>query len=108
MEVLPLPNSHFGAVVTNASLENLQPDALDTIRDALYKHQVLLFKDQQHLSPKAQYELTKLFDPSSEVYGHGNVPVSKQAKSVLHPDLKTIPHQPQGMLTRQAISELEY
>jgi alpha-ketoglutarate-dependent taurine dioxygenase len=33
-----------------------------------------------------------LFDPEAESYGHGK---SLGKKSVLHPDLKTIPHQPQ-------------
>jgi xanthine dioxygenase len=45
------------------------------------------------LSPKAQYELTKFFDPSVQAYGHGKTLDAK--KSILHPDLKTIPHQPQ-------------
>ena len=45
------------------------------------------------MSPKAQYELTRRFDPSAEGYGHGKTLDAK--RSVLHPDLKTVPHQPQ-------------
>ena len=51
------------------------------------------------LSPRlillaAQYEITKRFDPNCEgSYGHGKTLDAK--RSVLHPDLKTIPHQPQ-------------
>ena len=45
------------------------------------------------MSPKAQYELTRRFDPSAENYGHGKTLDAK--RSVLHPDLKTVPHQPQ-------------
>ena len=42
----------------------------------------------------AQYEITKRFDPNCEgSYGHGKTLDAK--RSVLHPDLKTIPHQPQ-------------
>lgn len=52
-----------------------------------------MFKNQQNLSPKAQYELTRLFDPSATGYGHGKTLDAK--RSILHPDLKTIPHQPQ-------------
>jgi len=37
--------------------------------------------------------LTKRFDPSVNSYGHGKTLDAK--RSVLHPDLKTIPHQPQ-------------
>lgn len=64
-----------------------------TIRETLYKHHVLVFKHQKGLSPKAQYELTKRFDPASDNYGHGKTIDAK--RSILHPDLKTVPHQPQ-------------
>jgi alpha-ketoglutarate-dependent taurine dioxygenase len=63
------------------------------IRDALFKHQVLVFKGQSHVSPKAQFELTQRFDPAATSYGHGKTLDAK--RSVLHPDLKTIPYQPQ-------------
>jgi alpha-ketoglutarate-dependent taurine dioxygenase len=62
------------------------------IRTALYENDVILFKNQQSLSPRAQYELTRLFDPTSTGYGHGKTLDAK--RSILHPDLKTIPHQP--------------
>jgi hypothetical protein len=54
---------------------------------------VVVFKNQKGLSPKAQYELTKRFDPASDNYGHGKTIDAK--RSILHPDLKTVPHQPQ-------------
>ncbi|WPH03063.1 Hypothetical protein R9X50_00593700 [Acrodontium crateriforme] len=86
----------FGAELRNADLENISEADFDVIRNALYEHQVILFKGQQNLSPKAQYELTRLFDPSVDIYGHGKSAGGVGAKkSVLHPDLKTIPHQPQ-------------
>jgi xanthine dioxygenase len=53
----------------------------------------LVFPQQSHVSPKAQYELTNKFDPQATSYGHGKTLDAK--RSVLHPDLKTIPHQPQ-------------
>jgi xanthine dioxygenase len=46
----------------------------------------------------AQYLLTKSFDPQSESYGHGNNKTGNEPKSILHPDLKTIPEQPQVQL----------
>ena len=52
-----------------------------------------MFKHQQAVTPAAQYELTRRFDPASTEYGHGTT--NKAAGSILHPDLKTIPHQPQ-------------
>lgn len=91
--VHPLPNQPLGAEVRNAKLDDLNQTDFELIRRALYTHQVLLFKGQQDLSPKAQYELTRMFDPTVTSYGHGKTLDAK--KSILHPDLKTIPHQPQ-------------
>ncbi|KAH7140914.1 hypothetical protein EDB81DRAFT_799162 [Dactylonectria macrodidyma] len=97
--VQPLPSSegskvNFGAVVSNIDIENLTDADFDVIRDALFNHQVLVFKNQGHASPKAQYEITQRFDPEAGgSYGHGKTLDAK--RSILHPDLKTIPHQPQ-------------
>ncbi|WFD43614.1 hypothetical protein MPSI1_002277 [Malassezia psittaci] len=85
---------NFGAQVLDVDIENVTKEDCDLIKDALYKHQVLLFKNQGHVTPKAQYKLTSMFDPESDTYGHGT-DVPNSAKSILHPDLKTIPHQPQ-------------
>ncbi|EME84438.1 uncharacterized protein MYCFIDRAFT_210878 [Pseudocercospora fijiensis CIRAD86] len=83
----------FGAEIRGADLENLDGTDFEVIRRALYENQVVVFKGQQHLSPRAQYELTRLFDPDCTSYGHGKTIDAK--RSILHPDLKTIPHQPQ-------------
>lgn len=83
----------IGAEIRGADLDNLTPVDFDVIRKALYENQVVLFKNQQDLSPRAQYELTQLFDPEAQSYGHGKTIDAK--RSILHPDLKTIPHQPQ-------------
>ncbi|KAE8904309.1 hypothetical protein PF005_g15080 [Phytophthora fragariae] len=58
----------FGAAITNVDLENLSDNDFE-------------------------YVLTKRFDPASSTYGHGKTLDVK--RSVLHPDLKTVPHQPQ-------------
>lgn len=63
------------------------------LRNALYKHQVVVVKNQAGCTPKAQYELTHRFDPSATGYGHGKTLDAK--RSILHPDLKTVPHQPE-------------
>lgn len=63
------------------------------IRDALFRHQVLVFKNQGGVTPKGQFELNRRFDPAGTSYGHGKTIDAK--RSILHPDLKTIPHQPQ-------------
>ncbi|KAB8224539.1 hypothetical protein BDV33DRAFT_233457 [Aspergillus novoparasiticus] len=84
---------NFGAVIDNIDLENLTDETFSTIHSALYNHQVVIIKNQHHLTPKAQYHLTQRFDPSSTQYGHGKTIDAK--RSILHPDLKTVPHQPQ-------------
>lgn len=53
----------------------------------------MVLKNQASSSPKAQYELTHRFDPSATGYGHGKTLDAK--RSILHPDLKTVPHQPE-------------
>lgn len=53
----------------------------------------MVFKNQGHVSPRAQFELTQRFDPAADSYGHGKTLDAK--RSILHPDLRTIPHQPQ-------------
>ncbi|KAH7482184.1 Alpha-ketoglutarate-dependent xanthine dioxygenase xanA [Phytophthora ramorum] len=83
----------FGAVITNVDLENLSDTDFEVIRNALYTSHVVVLKNQQGVSARAQYELTQRFDPASSTYGHGKTLDVK--RSVLHPDLKTVPHQPQ-------------
>ena len=86
------------------------------------QHDALLFRNAD-LTPEQQYALTKVcssdayilarsrsshlsgaafdaqaFDPASESYGHGNNKTGSEKKSVLHPDLKTIPRVPQVQL----------
>jgi alpha-ketoglutarate-dependent taurine dioxygenase len=98
LEIRPLrvhPSSavDFGAEIDNIDVENLSEADWQTIREALYTYHVVVLKNQQDLTPKVQYELTRRFDPASDSYGHGKTLDAK--RSVLHPDLKTIPHQPQ-------------
>ena len=75
------------------STNNLLDNDFSIIYDALYKHQVVVLKNQGGCSPKAQFELTHGFDPEAHGYGHGKIIDGK--KSILHPDLKTVPHQPE-------------
>ncbi|KAH8651229.1 alpha-ketoglutarate dependent xanthine dioxygenase [Xylariales sp. PMI_506] len=82
----------IGIEVSGLDLENLTDAQFDELRQTLYEHQVVVIKGQQKLSPRAQYSLTKRFDPSVEIYSHGK---SIDKRSILHADLKTIPSQPQ-------------
>jgi alpha-ketoglutarate-dependent taurine dioxygenase len=101
---LPLPASadpsklaNFGREVRGVTPGALSPEDFQQIRDALYKHDILLFHDVS-LTPEQQYALTKAFDPDSESYGHGDNKIQTSNKSILHPDLKTVPRVPQVQL----------
>ncbi|KAH6911158.1 alpha-ketoglutarate dependent xanthine dioxygenase [Coprinopsis sp. MPI-PUGE-AT-0042] len=101
---LPLPASadatkfnEFGREVKGVNPGNLTEEEFKFISDSLYKHGVLLFRNTD-LTPGQQYLLTKKFDPASESYGHGNNKTGETKKSILHPDLKTIPSVPQVQL----------
>ena len=89
----PASSVDFGATLSNVDLENMSDDDFQAIRYALYHNHVICIKSQANLSPRAQAELTRRFDPAALSYGHGKTLDAK--RSVLHPDLKTIPHQPE-------------
>jgi len=102
----PLPDSadasklsNFGRVVKGVNPTDIIPgsDLFKDIESALYTYGALLFRDVK-LSPAEQYGLTKAFDPQCESYGHGNNKTGETKKSILHPDLKTIPSVPQVQL----------
>ncbi|KAJ7847010.1 hypothetical protein B0H14DRAFT_2583859 [Mycena olivaceomarginata] len=76
---------------------HLTSEQFEEVREALYKYDTLLFRNAT-LTPEQQYALTKVFDPTSQNYGHGNNKTEGTAKSILHPDLKTIPRVPQVQL----------
>ncbi|OBT62165.1 hypothetical protein VE03_08380, partial [Pseudogymnoascus sp. 23342-1-I1] len=83
----------FGVEIEGVDIENLTDAEFEVVRNALFEKQIVVFKGQAGLSPHAQYILTRRFDLASSSYGHGKTLDAK--RSVLHPDLKTIPHQPQ-------------
>lgn len=106
IELLPLslPESadasrfqNFGREVKGLHPGKLTPEQLEDIKQALYNYDILLFRNVA-VTPEEQYALTKAFDPKSENYGHGNNKTEESKKSILHPDLKTIPRVPQVQL----------
>merc|ERR1711939_85467 len=87
-----LADTGFGAVVSGVNPNDLSANEFAEIEQLLYKHGVLVFKDA-HMTPEGQYKLTKMFDPPADSYGHGAVGRPNN-KSILHPDLRTIPSVP--------------
>ncbi|KAJ5952337.1 uncharacterized protein N7479_010750 [Penicillium vulpinum] len=92
----------FGAELTGFDIETMTDNDFDFLRRTLYENQVVVIKNQGKLSPRAQYELTRRFDPSAGVYSHGK---SIDKRSVLHADLTTIPHQPQVQVIGSGLVE---
>ncbi|TPX36673.1 hypothetical protein SmJEL517_g01193 [Synchytrium microbalum] len=87
----------FGLEIKNVDPGNMTSGEKKMVVELLYKHSVLVFSNVK-VAPEDQYEFTKMFDPVSEQYGHGNARVQSTQKSILHPDLKTIPRVPQVQL----------
>jgi hypothetical protein len=83
----------FGVEISNVDSESPTDSDFDAIRTAPYNSHAVVLKNQKPLSPKAQYELTKRFDPASNEYDYGRTLDSE--RSILYSDLKTIPYQPQ-------------
>ena len=87
----------FGADAGPADLENLDDAGFAALERAVLTHAVVVVRGQERLSPRAQFELTRRFDPRVKTYGHGNRPdIMKQ--SVLVQDLVSIPAWPQVKL----------
>lgn len=87
----------FGADAGTIDLEHLDDGTFAALERAVLTHAVVVVRGQERLSPRAQFELTRRFDPEVKTYGHGNRPdIMKQ--SVLVQDLVSIPDWPQVKL----------
>lgn len=89
----------FGVEVGHLDLDPARLDqaTFAALERAVLTHAVVVVRGQERLSPRAQFELTRRFDPKVSSYGHGNRPdIMKQ--SVLVQDLVSIPEWPQVKL----------
>ena len=87
----------FGADAGALDLEHLTDEQFAALERAVITHLVVVVRGQKTLSPRAQFELTKRFDPKVQSYGHGNK-LELMKKSVLMQDLVSIPACPQVKL----------
>jgi len=87
----------FGVELEGRDLSRLTASEFIELERAVLSQQVVVIRDQQALSPRVQFELTRRFDPTVKTYGHGNrLDIMRQ--SVLMQDLVSIPDQPQVKL----------
>jgi xanthine dioxygenase len=106
LTIQPGSISGLGAVAETANLDSLSDDDFQTLREALYRYNVVCVKGQKTFTAHAQADLTRRFDPSATSYGHGKTIDAK--RSILHPDLKTVPAHPEvQIIGNGSISEYE-
>jgi xanthine dioxygenase len=87
----------FGVDAGPLDLDHLSDATFGALERAVLTHAVVVVRGQERLSPRAQFELTRRFDPEVKTYGHGNrLDILKQ--SVLQQDLVSIPDWPQVKL----------
>lgn len=87
----------FGADAGYLDLDRLDEQTFQALERTVLTHAVVVVRGQERLSPRAQFELTRRFDPRVTSYGHGNrLDIMKQ--SVLMQDLVSIPDWPQVKL----------
>ncbi|OBZ90839.1 hypothetical protein A0J61_01120 [Choanephora cucurbitarum] len=87
----------FGAIIEDLDLENISPEDFDKLFEAVYTYQVVCVRNQGHVQPQTQYDLTKRFDPQNiDLYGHGSMHRANQ--SVIARDISPLPDVPQVQL----------
>ncbi|CAO3701342.1 unnamed protein product [Rhizopus stolonifer] len=87
----------FGAFVNDLDLETITSEDFEKLFEAVYTHQVIIVRNQGHVTPKTQYELTKRFDPQNiDQYGHGSM--HRSSESIIARDISPLPIQPQVQL----------
>ncbi|KAK6454601.1 taurine catabolism dioxygenase [Scheffersomyces xylosifermentans] len=114
LQITPLVKKPFGCSVTLPEYANMDPanlieDDFQQLFEAVHKYLVVIIPEQEKLSPKSQYLLTKRFDPtlpepkeeSGANYGHGKE--FRHAQSVLRKDGCSVKSQPQVQILGQGV-----
>ncbi|KAJ8664028.1 hypothetical protein O0I10_000306 [Lichtheimia ornata] len=97
--IVPKPEQSgvdFGAMIHDLDLDKLTDEDFKKLEEAVYTYQVVVVRNQSHVSPKTQYEITKRFEPEVDTYGHGGQHRAEQ--SVIARDLSPFPEVPQVQL----------
>lgn len=62
MLIEAIKNSPFGAAIAGINCAAIDPDEIDEIRLALHQHQLLVFRNQQHLTPQQEVAFYRRLD----------------------------------------------
>ncbi|OJD32581.1 isotrichodermin c-15 hydroxylase [Diplodia corticola] len=66
-------NEHFiGAEVRGVDLNDISDSDIETLREAIWEHKVIVIKNQHHLDPANQVSLARRLDPTSAVRDHAD------------------------------------
>ncbi|KAI7901925.1 uncharacterized protein BX663DRAFT_436469 [Cokeromyces recurvatus] len=97
----------FGIIVNDLDLEKISSEDFDKLFNAVYTYQVVVVRNQGHVSPQTQYELTKRFDPQNiDIYGHGSM--HRANESVISRDISPLPKVPQVQLLGHGLVRNHY
>ncbi|QKX64803.1 uncharacterized protein TRUGW13939_11979 [Talaromyces rugulosus] len=74
VERQPEEKYNFGAFVTGVDLNNISDDDVDRLKAAVWRHKVVVVKNQANLDPEKQWELVTRLDPkATDGHSHGNI-----------------------------------
>ncbi|KAL2840591.1 hypothetical protein BJX68DRAFT_271540 [Aspergillus pseudodeflectus] len=75
---------NFGAKVTGVDINNISHEDVDRLKAAIWRHKVVVVKDQTNLDPKKQWELVKALDPNAtDGHSHGDLATIRAKGGVL-------------------------
>ena len=66
MRIRRLKGNQFGATVENIDCASLSEAAIAQIRAALYQHQLVIIRDQNHLSPSQEVQFHRQINPDAD------------------------------------------
>ncbi|KAI8874645.1 Clavaminate synthase-like protein, partial [Backusella circina FSU 941] len=97
----------FGAIINDLDLENLSEQDFEKLYDAVFRYQVVVIRNQGHVTPETQCALTKKFDPQNiDLYGHGKM--HRASESVISRDISPLPNTPQVQLLGHGVVKNHY
>ncbi|KAL2829443.1 hypothetical protein BDW59DRAFT_178416 [Aspergillus cavernicola] len=84
LERKPDERYNFGATVTGIDLNAISYEDVDRLKAAVWRHKVIVVKDQQNLDPKKQWDLVTMLDPNAtDGHSHGNLSAFRAKGGVL-------------------------
>ncbi|KAL4881027.1 hypothetical protein BJY04DRAFT_218546 [Aspergillus karnatakaensis] len=75
---------NFGATVTGIDLNDISHEDVDRLKASIWRHKVIIVKNQANLEPIKQWELVKQLDPNAtDGHSHGNLATIRAKGGIL-------------------------